>query len=293
MRKRRSGGPVLVVGDNCLDCYRGEVEACYPGGNAVNVAVYLRRQGLATTYHGYLGDDPAGAYLRAALEAEGVDLSLVETLAGATGRTFVEVRGGERVFVGDDPGAQVPFHADLARLQRRHFALAHFSGFTSWDGGAQRCQPALAAELAALAGVPLSLDFSEGESGERLFTKVGGLLTYSFFSRPELTDRAVECFLARCVQQTEGFVVVTRGPQGSAGARRGEPVVFQQAEQAPVTDTLGAGDAFIAGFLAGVLAGEDLAGALAAGTRLATHVIGQQGAWTNAVVEERSRNLLP
>jgi len=284
---------VLVVGDNCLDCYRGEVEAWYPGGNAVNVAVYLRRQGLASSYHGYLGDDAAGGYLRAALEAEGVDLSLVEVLPGATGRTFVEVRGGERVFVGDDPGVQVPFRADLSRLQGRDYALAHFSGFTSWDGGAQRCQPALVTELEALAEAPLSLDFSEGEEGETLFTEVGGLLTCAFFSRPELTDREVERFILSRLKQTRGFVVVTRGARGSAGGRRQEGVIFQAAEQVPVVDTLGAGDAFIAGFLGGMLAGEALVGALATGTRLATQVLGQQGAWTNAVVRARCRSFLP
>jgi hypothetical protein len=192
-----------------------------------------------------VGDDAGGRYLLAALEAEGVDLSLTEALPGLTGRTFVKVRGGDRVFVGDDPGVQVPFHADLPRLSGGDWGLAHFSGFTSWDGGAQRCQPELADELGALTGTPLSVDFSDGEAGERLFAKVGSLLACSFFSRPAWTDREVESFITRSLRRTRGAVVVTRGVLGSAAGSSNSQVYRHGPASVPVIDTLGAGDAFI------------------------------------------------
>ncbi len=278
----------LVVGDNCLDCYGGEVETCYPGGNAVNVAVYLQRQGIATSYHGLVGDDALGRYLLAALAEEGVDLSLVETLPGRTGRTFVEIHGGERVFVGEDPGVQVPFHADLGPLGAGEYGLAHFSAFTSWEGGAQRCEPELAGELRTLKQTSLSVDFSDGETGESLFAEVGGLLASSFFSRPELTDDEVESFIRRCASRTPGAVIVTRGARGSAAGRSRGRVHLQPAPPVTVVDTLGAGDAFIAGFLAATARREGLASALQAGTALAGQVISHPGAWTNATCDRQS-----
>ena len=39
---------IACIGDNCIDSY-DETGKYYPGGNAVNVAVYLRRMGVESS----------------------------------------------------------------------------------------------------------------------------------------------------------------------------------------------------------------------------------------------------
>jgi len=281
-----------VIGDNCLDCYC-HTQQWFPGGNAVNVGVYLRRLGLAVAYCGVVGDDDAGGYLREALNAERVDLLCLKTVRGPTGRTCVEMREGDRHFVSDDPGVQVGFRLSSRALAHiRGYDVAHFSGFTSWEGGAARCHPSIASELRALwQDTKLSLDFSDTASGEELFSRVGQFVDYSFFSRDDRNDAEVQSFVQACSSTTGGVVVVMRGPLGSAAGAPSVPVQFCPAPSLEVVDTLGAGDAFIAGFLAAMLDGDDLQSCLQTGTRTAAEVLGQEGAWVNEVVERRGRSL--
>ncbi|MBR6119224.1 MAG: hypothetical protein IKQ04_02765 [Oscillospiraceae bacterium] len=45
---------IACIGDNCIDSY-DETGKYYPGGNAVNVAVYLHRMGVESSYVGAVG----------------------------------------------------------------------------------------------------------------------------------------------------------------------------------------------------------------------------------------------
>ena len=72
---------ILGLGDNTIDTYVS-AGLQFPGGNAVNVAALARRLGAQASYLGCWGDDEGGAILRAALTAEGVDLSHVREIAG-------------------------------------------------------------------------------------------------------------------------------------------------------------------------------------------------------------------
>ena len=47
---------IACVGDNCVDFYDNTNEA-FPGGNPVNVAVYVRRLGGESAYLGAVGTD--------------------------------------------------------------------------------------------------------------------------------------------------------------------------------------------------------------------------------------------
>ena len=50
---------LAAIGDNCVDFYERQGWA-YPGGNAVNVAVYGRQLGIDTAYLGWIGKDNFG-----------------------------------------------------------------------------------------------------------------------------------------------------------------------------------------------------------------------------------------
>ena len=50
-------GNMIAVGDNVVDCYLDD-HVYYPGGNAVNVAVNCRRDGIEdVAYIGMFGND--------------------------------------------------------------------------------------------------------------------------------------------------------------------------------------------------------------------------------------------
>jgi 2-dehydro-3-deoxygluconokinase len=84
------------------------------------------------------------------------------------------------------------------------------------------------------------------------------------------------------------LVVVTRGADGAVARTRAGEIIEQAAYPAVVVDRVGAGDAFVAGLLHGLLADMDAAAALRFGCALAalkTTVFGDHSHFTAADVE--------
>ena len=63
---------IACVGDNCVDYYDNTGEV-FPGGNPVNVAVYVRRMGGQSAYLGAVGTDAYGGLILQALEEKGYE----------------------------------------------------------------------------------------------------------------------------------------------------------------------------------------------------------------------------
>lgn len=57
---------LIALGDNVIDYYHNTQE-CFPGGNAVNVAVHAARLGAQAEYLGSLGDDKMAHIVEKAL----------------------------------------------------------------------------------------------------------------------------------------------------------------------------------------------------------------------------------
>jgi sugar/nucleoside kinase (ribokinase family) len=76
-----------------------------------------------------------------------------------------------------------------------------------------------------------------------------------------------------CGKTKPGATVVIKQGVGGATAWRGGERVHVAAPRVAVIDTIGAGDAFDAGYLAGCLAGLDLAGAVARGVAVASAAV--------------------
>ena len=71
-------------------------------------------------------------------------------------------------------------------------------------------------------------------------------------------------------------VVVKRGADGVVGRRDGQ-VVTRPAQPTSVVDTVGAGDAFNAGYLHALMAGADFGDALTTGSWVASRVVAHPG----------------
>jgi fructoselysine 6-kinase len=264
-----AGLPVACVGDNCVDRYVGAVSGRYAGGNALNVAVRLALAGHPSAYLGAVGDDEDGRFIVAALRAAGVDASHTEVRSGASGVTVVRVEGGERTFVSEKYGVAASYcfvPAGLGFLEDR--AWVHAARLT----GASRALAALADR-----GVPLSYDFTDHWDQDTA-VELCPRLRAAFFSGSALDEGAARRLAEQAVERGARVGVVTRGALGVV-ACIGDRLVARAAEPVAVVDTLGAGDAFIAGFIACLLAGAEVDEALDCGARDAAESCTHVGAW--------------
>ena len=93
-------GKMIAVGDNVVDCYLDD-HVYYPGGNAVNVAVNCRRDGIEdVAYIGMFGNDGKAEHLKWALTQENVHFERSRTMYAPSGSPGVRLIDGDRKFVG-------------------------------------------------------------------------------------------------------------------------------------------------------------------------------------------------
>jgi len=261
---------VACVGDNCIDRYVAPVRPDMVGGNALNVAVGLALHGRETAYLGAIGDDDEGRMVVEALAAVDVDTGRVAVERGDTAVTIVELTGtGERVVLEERFGVGAVYHPsrdDVAFL--RDCEWVHAAGLR-----------APATLLSELRPMRTSYDFSQLGQKQAVH-EMAPLLEVAFLSGAGMPrPRAVE--LARStVAAGAGLAVVTRGREGSM-AWNGR-LVEQPAVPVEVVDTLGAGDALIAGVIEALLDGADVSEALAAGGLAAAQACTHFGAWRAA-----------
>ena len=126
---------VLGIGDNVVDRYINK-KTMFPGGNAVNFAVYAKQCGEEAAYLGNIGDDKEGKLVHSSLTALGIELSCSPLKEGlATERCDVRLEDGDRVFVGCEYGergaeAWVPFTLEDSHIKyMEQFDEVYFCGF--------------------------------------------------------------------------------------------------------------------------------------------------------------------
>ena len=106
---------ILCIGDMCADIFSSplaklpgpgelglaEEIAIYPGGNALNTAIALRRLGESVAIAGSVGDDPLGKMLLNQLQSLGLDIQGVcQEPKGQTASTFIlRIQGEDRRFI--------------------------------------------------------------------------------------------------------------------------------------------------------------------------------------------------
>lgn len=242
---------VIGVGDNVVDRYL-HLGKMFPGGNAVNFAVLARRSGHAAAYLGVVGRDAAGAHLLSSLRAEGVDVSRVQTVEGTTAYCDVNLVDGDRQFAGYDLSIYDQMQlgeADFAYISG--FDLVHTSVYSRIDR-----------HLAALkrACPLLSYDFSDKweYAGIPSVVPHADFVFFSGSGRPEgEVKEQLRCLLALGAR----LAVVTLGSEGAL-LYDGKEFYHQGVMPVQPVDTLGAGDAFLTGFLLNHLAGAAIPEAL-------------------------------
>jgi fructoselysine 6-kinase len=257
---------IVSVGDNVVDCYQAQ-GLMFAGGNTLNVSVFAARSGGTASYLGAISGDSAGRHILSALTAEDVDLSRLRVVDGTTAYCIVGHREGDRVFLASDLGVS-RFDltaADLDFVGRQD--VAHIGQSSGLDSALK--------EVASR--TRLSYDFSTRRDEDHL-RRVAPLCYLASFSGGDLAEADARQLAERAVQLGAEWALVTRGPEGAvlAGA---SGTRIASAAPADVTDTLGAGDTFIARSLVGLLRRESPDALLADAARRAAETCARLGAF--------------
>lgn len=242
-----------------------------PGGAPGNVAVGLARLGVLASFVGKVGDDPFGRFLRDTFAAAGVDTMPMRLSSEArTGLAFVSLMAnGERDFLFyRHPSADMLLRWD--EIPEALFADARIlhHGSITLIGEPSRTATIVAGAHAREAGCLVSYDVNlrlplwESEAAAREAIQEGltgaQIVKVSEEEGEFLFDtRTAEETAAKLLLAGARLVVVTRGAAGAYcrwwHEERLEELVVPGFPVAAV-DTTGAGDGFVAGLLAGIVA---------------------------------------
>jgi fructoselysine 6-kinase len=222
----------------------------YPGGNALNVSVYASMLGCESAYMGVFGSDAAAEHVQRTLADIGVDTSRCRRADGPNGRAFLTIEGGERVFLSSNEGGvskSVPMDFIFDDPEYLNtFSIAHTSAYSYMDHQLERMQ--------SLRPI-VSYDFSDDFNVEHAIA-LCRYIDIGFFSCADRTEEETTDLLERAVDHGCNLTVATRGPQGAI-LFDGQSWYRQAPNAVTPTDTLGAGDAFISGFLVSYVGGRD------------------------------------
>ena len=201
---------VLGFGDNVVDKYE-HIKTMYPGGNAVNFAVFAKKLGVdRSAYMGIFGSDEEAEHVIASLEDEGVELLRCQQVLGVNGAARVTVdETGDRIFLGSNEGG---IRGDMRYVIDR-FAAEYVSGFDLVHSGnycfTERELPKIKA-----AGVPISFDFSD-DSTDEYFGQIAPFVTYAFMSMGDASLEDIKAKLEWVKALGPQIVCASRGSKGS------------------------------------------------------------------------------
>ena len=197
----------VCVGDNCVDDYLPPVDRQFIGGNAVNVAVYLRKAGIPAAYVGVVGEDAEGSLTLSKIDGQGVDVSHVRVLPGRTAASQIRLTSSrERQFIHETLGPQPVLQLDEPTLE---FICRHSLVHNTMAGGTEAYLP----RFQQAGGLVVSMDYGE-RSDPDFIARTLLYIDLAFFSMPEDQRGAAEQ-LARSKQSAgPRLVVVTLGRRG-------------------------------------------------------------------------------
>ncbi|WP_353813602.1 sugar kinase [Agromyces sp. SYSU T00266] len=265
------------------------------GGAEGNVAIGLARLGTPVTWLGRVGDDGLGTRVVRELRAEGVHV-VAPTDAAPTGLLIKETPAPGRTVVtyhrAGSAGSRLS-PADLDLVDVGAFALLHVTGITPALSSTAHAAIDGAVDRARAAGVPVSFDVNhrsslwpDPASAAIVYRSLAAQadLVFAGLDEAELLTGldgagATPSGLARAIADLgPSEVVVKLGEAGAIAFADGE-VHERAAVPVAVVDTVGAGDAFVAGFLAARLAGEDVDGRLDLAVRTGAAACTHPGDW--------------
>lgn len=261
------------------------------GGAESNVAIALRRLGTTVTWAGRVGADSLGDLVLRELRAEGLRLAATQDATAPTGLMIKERRtqdaqkvwyyrsgsAGSRLAPGDIPAEQIA----AARL-------LHITGITPGLSSSAADAIDCAINCAREAGTLVSFDLNyrsalwEHQDAGTSFRRIAARADIVFAGDDEAAitvGAGTPAELARRISDLgPSQVIIKRGADGCLALVDGTEYEQPAISITPV-DTVGAGDAFVAGYLAELLAGLGVPGRLLTAVRTGAFACLVPGDW--------------
>ena len=267
------------------------------GGSESNVAIALRRLGVDVTWIGRVGEDSLGDLVAREIGAEGVSVRAIRDPDAQTGVMIKERRTSRQTRVwyyrsGSAGSRLCP--ADIDPVVIRSAALLHVTGITPALSPSAADATFTAVTLAREAGVPVSLDLNyrgklwspvEAREVYRRLIPLADLVfagdseaAIALGDGPPSTGVTGMTLAHRLVEAGAGQAIVKLGEHGAVAVVDG--VEYQRSAIAvDPLDTVGAGDGFVAGYLAEYLAGESVAACLTTAVTVGAYACLVPGDW--------------
>ena len=292
----------VVLGESLGLCRAEAIGPLAPGsattfsiaGAESNVAIGLARLGHRVAVAGRVGDDPVGQVVADTLRGEGVDLSgLVADPAAPTAFMLRQRRTADRTVVTyfrtGSAGSRLT-HTDVPESLLHSAEVLHTTGITLALSASARDAAGHAIAAARSAGTAVSLDVNHRDrlwshqEARSALTPLLGQVDVLFGSEAELrlltgrVDADAETLAALLSEQGPEEVVVKRGAHGAL-ARVGGKTFAVDAVPVTSVDPVGAGDAFVAGYLSARLDGQPPGERLRRGALCGAFVVSVPGDW--------------
>jgi len=237
-----------------------------PGGSPFNVAIGLARLGNRASLMARLSADRYGLLLRRTAVAEGIDLQAAPRAAErATVATATIDAAGQVTYEFDMDGTAdwQWTAAELRELSSRTEVL-HFGSIASWTPPGDARIAELVGDLRAAGSVLISYDpnvrpamFGGRDRGMAMVERSVHDAHVVKASREDLEwlypEMAPDDVAVSWSRLGTKLVVVTDGAEGATAYRGARAPLHRPGRRVTVVDTIGAGDAFTAGLLTGLM----------------------------------------
>ena len=268
------------------------------GGAETNVAIGLSRLGHTVSWVGRLGADEVGTFAMRTLRAEAVVTSgVVIDPDRATGLMLLEKRIADvsraAYYRAGSAGSALCI-ADLRAAFDGQPRILHLTGITPALSASAAKATLWAAGEAKRRGILISFDVnyrSKLWTASDAAATLGPLADLADFIIASDDELALVAAVTPGESEADAVaglhrrgvteVIIKRGAAGASTYIAGEPAAHQAALPVPVVDTVGAGDAFTAGYLSAFLDGEPVEGRLLRGVTLGAFAVAGAGDWEN------------
>lgn len=296
----------LTFGEALFDIIKG---SAHLGGAPLNLAAHLAKLGAKPAVITAVGRDELGKSLLARAEAMGIDISYILTdEKRPTGTVTVELQAeGIPVFTINEGvawDATTPGEKEFRDLFREKWDVFCFGTLAQRSEENRKTLERLFSEIKSknfFYDVNLRAGYCKKEwilsslehstilkMNEEEAATIFCLLFGTAGTCKSLTSYKAFCRLVNEKYPEISVICITKGPRGAAVYNKG---VYEEVETTPVevADTVGAGDAFSAGFLYAYLSGYGVSKATSIACILGTYVASKPGAvpeYSKELVEE-------
>ncbi len=256
---------IATAGFTCVDNYANLNDRHYPAGNGLDALINLAKIGVECAVVSAVGQDEYGKEMFDILNKYGVDSSHLHILPGKTSFMIMEMtENNDRIHVKNIPGVM-----DQWELVRDD--VEFLKGFDYVHTEFSRVLYPYLRELRQ-AGCKIIFDLSTSYERHPETKTLLKNIDYAFLSYPH-RDENVRKLMSEYQALGPCVIVATFGEDGSMAY---DGTKFYNCEITPakkVVNTVGAGDAFLAGFMHGIMRGKSIPQCLKEGADLSAEIV--------------------